>query len=56
MMLPDTQQSVVLLVTINQNGVQEVQAVPFEMDVLRGRVKDASPLAAERIFKRFQIP
>ena len=56
MMLPDTQQSVVLLVTINQNGVQEVQAVPFEMDVLRGRVKDASPQAAEKIFHRLQIP
>jgi poly-gamma-glutamate capsule biosynthesis protein CapA/YwtB (metallophosphatase superfamily) len=56
MMLPDTQQSAVLLVTINQNGVQEVQAVPFEIDALRGRVKDASPKAAEVIFQRLQIP
>jgi len=56
MMLPDTQQSAVLLVTINQNGVQEVQAVPFEIDVMHGRVKGASPKAAEVIFRRLQIP
>jgi poly-gamma-glutamate capsule biosynthesis protein CapA/YwtB (metallophosphatase superfamily) len=56
MMLPDTQQGAVLLVTINQNGVQEVQAAPFEIDVRRGRVKDASPKAADVIFHRLQIP
>jgi poly-gamma-glutamate capsule biosynthesis protein CapA/YwtB (metallophosphatase superfamily) len=55
-MLPDTRQSAVLLVTLNNNGVQEVQAVPFEIDVMRGRVKDASPKTADVIFQRLQIP
>jgi poly-gamma-glutamate capsule biosynthesis protein CapA/YwtB (metallophosphatase superfamily) len=55
-MLPDTRQSAVLLITLDQNGVQKVGSVPFEIDVSHGRVKEASTEATKNILNRLQIP
>jgi poly-gamma-glutamate synthesis protein (capsule biosynthesis protein) len=56
MMLPDTQQSTVLLVTFDQKGVLQAEVLPFEIDGLHGRVKAASLQAAEQVLKRLQVP
>jgi poly-gamma-glutamate capsule biosynthesis protein CapA/YwtB (metallophosphatase superfamily) len=56
MMFPDTQQSAVLLITLDQKGVQRAEALPFEIDGLHGRVKSASIRTTEQVLNRLQIP
>ncbi len=54
--LSDTRQSALVLVTLDTGGVNAVDAVPFEIDVLNSRVIQPDSDATEEIFGRLQIP
>jgi poly-gamma-glutamate capsule biosynthesis protein CapA/YwtB (metallophosphatase superfamily) len=49
---PDASRGAVLLVTLNQQGINSVRAVPFEIDTHFGQVKPASPKSVEVICRR----
>ncbi len=54
--LSDTRQSALVLVTLDADGVTEVEAVPFEIDVVGSRVVEPDAETAEKILERLQIP
>lgn len=51
----DTRQSAVLKVTLNRNGVQSVEAVPFLIDPFEGVVSLADPGLADKILQRLHL-
>lgn len=53
---PDARRSAVLLVTLNANGVQAVQAAPAKIDPLKGTARLADEAAAEAVFQRLGLP
>jgi hypothetical protein len=51
----DTRKSALLLVTLDIDGVQSVQAVPFEIDPFHASVSLAGPEAASQIYARLGL-
>jgi poly-gamma-glutamate capsule biosynthesis protein CapA/YwtB (metallophosphatase superfamily) len=49
---PDASRGAVLLVTLDQQGIRSVRAVPFEIDTLLSQTKSASPRSIEAICRR----
>lgn len=54
--LEDTRRSVLVLVTLDTNGVNNVRAVPFEIDVINSRVVMPDAKIAKQIQERLNIP
>ncbi|MBI4733061.1 MAG: CapA family protein [Chloroflexi bacterium] len=53
--LSDTRQSALVLVTLDADGVTDVQAIPFEIDVPRSRLVEPDAETAENILERVKI-
>lgn len=54
--LADTRRSALVLVTLGLDGVQAVQAVPFEIDVVGNRLVAPQAETAEKIRSRLNLP
>lgn len=54
--LDDTRQSALVLVTLETDGVTDVQVVPFEIDVPHSRIVEPDAETAEKIFWGLHIP
>lgn len=54
--LDDTRQSALVLVTLDVIGVADVEAIPFEIDVIHSRVVEPDTGTAEKIQNRVDIP
>jgi poly-gamma-glutamate synthesis protein (capsule biosynthesis protein) len=52
--LENTRRSALALVRLGQNGVEELQAIPFVIDVQQSRVLEADPASAQAIMKYFR--
>jgi poly-gamma-glutamate synthesis protein (capsule biosynthesis protein) len=54
--LADTRQSVLVLVTLNAQGVKSTQAVPFGIDVVESHVVQPDAKTADEILERLNLP
>jgi poly-gamma-glutamate capsule biosynthesis protein CapA/YwtB (metallophosphatase superfamily) len=54
--LADTRRSALLLVTLDENGVTGVQAVPFEIDLQASRLAAPEADSQRLIFERLELP
>ncbi|MEW6094277.1 MAG: CapA family protein [Chloroflexota bacterium] len=53
--LDDTRQSALVLVTMNSDGVTDVETIPFEIDVLHSLIVEPDAETAEEILERIKI-
>jgi hypothetical protein len=54
--LPDTRQSVLVLVTLDSHGVLSTRAVPFEIDGTRSLITQPDAQSAQQILDRLKLP
>jgi poly-gamma-glutamate synthesis protein (capsule biosynthesis protein) len=54
--LDDTRQSALILVTLEADGVTDVEAIPFEIDVVHSLIIEPDAETAEEILGRLHIP
>jgi poly-gamma-glutamate synthesis protein (capsule biosynthesis protein) len=54
--LADTSRSALILVTLDAQGVNEVQVVPYEIDAINSRVVPADLSAEQKILQRLNLP